>query len=53
MIETVRDLIKALADFNPDAKIFIGDNINNHVTLSWGSADGCTKKKLRGRWLPY
>lgn len=43
-IKTVRELIKALTDFNPDAKIFIGDNINNHVTLSWGGADGCTKE---------
>lgn len=45
MIKTVRDLIKALADFNPDAQVFIGDNLNNHVTLSWGGADGCTKEK--------
>ena len=44
MIKTVRELIKALADFNPDAKIFIGDNTNNHVTLSWGGSDGCSKE---------
>lgn len=44
MIKTVRDLIKALADFNPDAQVFIGDNLNNHVILSWGGADGCTKE---------
>lgn len=44
MIKTVRQLIKALADFNPDAKIFIGDNINNHITLSWDGADGCSKE---------
>lgn len=44
MIKTVRELIKALADFNPDAKVYIGDNINNHVTLSWGGFDGCNKE---------
>ena len=44
MIKTVRELIKALADFNPDAQVFIGDNLNNHVCLSWGGADGCTKE---------
>lgn len=44
MIKTVRELIKALADFNPDAKIFIGDNLYNHVALSWSGYDGCTKE---------
>ena len=47
MIKTVRELIKALADFNPDAQVFIGDNFNNHVTLSWGGADGCTKENCK------
>lgn len=43
-IKTVRELIKALTDFNPDAKVYIGDNLYNHVTISWGGEEGCTKE---------
>ena len=44
MIETIRDLIKELMDYNPDAKIFIGDNLYNHVAISYVGEEGCTKK---------
>jgi len=44
MIETVRDLIKALESINPDAKVCIGDNFENRVELGYGGAEGCTKK---------
>ena len=44
MIETVKDLIKALEEFNPDATVCIGDNFGNRVELGWSGSDGCTKK---------
>ena len=44
MIETVRDLIKELANYNPDAKVSIGDNFDNRVSLGYGFSEGCTPK---------
>ena len=45
MIETVKDLIEALTEFNQSATVCIGDNFNNRVELGWsGNEDGsCTK----------
>ena len=32
-------------DYNPNAKVYIGDNIHNHIELSWGGCgDGCNDK---------
>ena len=47
MIKTVRELIKALEEFNPDALVFVGDNLNNHVSLMWGGYDDCTKENCQ------
>lgn len=47
MIETVRDLNKALEEFNQDAIVTIGDNFNNRLELGWGFSDGCTKKNCQ------
>lgn len=43
-IETVKDLITALLDFNMDAKVCIGDNFENRVSLGWSGGEGCKKK---------
>lgn len=47
MIETVRDLIKALEEFNQDAIVTIGDNFDNRVELGWGWVEGCTKENCQ------
>ena len=44
MIVTVKDLIKELLDFNPDAIVQIGDNFENRVALGWSGGEGCAKK---------
>ena len=41
---TVRELIKELLDYNQDAIVFVGDNLYNTPELTYGSAEGCTKK---------
>lgn len=41
---TVRELIEELKAFNQDAIVFIGDNIDNELYISWGGAEGCTKE---------
>ena len=41
---TVRELIEELKTFNQDAIVFIGDNIDNELDISWGGAEGCTKE---------
>ncbi|MBO6255717.1 MAG: hypothetical protein J6O49_19070 [Bacteroidaceae bacterium] len=41
---TVRELIEELKAFNQDAIVFIGDNIDNELDISWGGAEGCTKE---------
>lgn len=43
-IETVKDLITALLDYNQDAKVCIGNNFNNRVALGWSGGEGCKKK---------
>ena len=43
-IDTVRDLIIALLNYNLDAKVFVGNCIYNKVYLTYGSSDGCTPK---------
>ena len=47
MIETVRDLMKALEEFNPDATVCIGDNFGNRVELGWSGGEGCAKKDCK------
>ena len=41
---TVRELIEELKAFNQDAIVFIGDNIDNELDISWGGSEGCTKE---------
>lgn len=41
---TVRELIKELLDYNQDAIVFVGDNLNNTPEICYGSSEGCTKK---------
>ena len=41
---TVRELIEKLKVFNQDAIVFIGDNIDNELDISWGGSEGCTKE---------
>lgn len=41
---TVAELIWNLQKFNPKAKVCIGDNFSNRVSIGWGYSDGCTKK---------
>ena len=41
---TVKELIEELKVFNQDAIVFIGDNIDNELDISWGGAEGCTKE---------
>lgn len=41
---TVRELIKELLDYNQDADVYVGDNLYNTPELTYGSAEGCTKK---------
>ena len=43
-IETVKDLITALLDYNQDATVCIGNNFDNRVALGWSGGDGCKKK---------
>lgn len=41
---TVAEFIHELKKYNPEAKVCIGDNFNNRVSISCGYSDGCTKK---------
>ena len=41
---TVKEFIKELQEFNQEAIIFTGDNIDNEVDISWGGPDNCDKK---------
>lgn len=41
---TVRELIEELKAFNQDAIVFIGNNIDNELDISWGGSEGCTKE---------
>ena len=43
-IETVKDLITALLEFNMDAKVCGGDNFGNRISLGWSGGEGCAKK---------
>ena len=47
MIVTVKDLIKELLDFNPDAIVQIGDNFENRVALGWSGSEGCDKTNCK------
>ena len=40
----VKELIEILKEFNQEAIVFIGDNIDNELDISWGGAEGCTKE---------
>lgn len=40
---TVRELIEELKEFNQDAIVYIGDNIDNQLEITWGGSDGCTE----------
>ena len=43
----VKELIEILKEFNQEAIVFIGDNIDNELDItdiSWGGADGCTEE---------
>lgn len=46
-IETVKDLIIALLDYNQEAKVCIGNNFYNRVALGWSGGDGCKKKNCQ------
>lgn len=41
---TVKELIKQLLDYNPNAQVYIGDNLYNEIELTYGSSDGVTKE---------
>ena len=41
---TVAEFIYELQRFNPKAKVCIGDNFNNRVSIGWGYSEGCTEK---------
>ena len=41
---SVAEFIYELQKFNPDAKVCIGDNLNNRVSIGWGYSEGCTKE---------
>lgn len=41
---TVGEFIYELQKFNPKAKVCIGDNFNNRVSIGWGYSEGCTKE---------
>ena len=40
----VKELIEILKEFNQEAIVFIGDNIDNALEISWGGAEDCTKE---------
>jgi len=40
----VKELIEILKEFNQEAIVFIGDNIDNELDISWGGGEGCTKE---------
>lgn len=44
---TVRELIEELKAFNQDAIVFIGDNIDNELDISWGGPGGYTKEDCK------
>ena len=41
---TVRDFIKELLEYNLDAEMYVGNNLNNVPVLSYGGGEDCTKK---------
>lgn len=41
---TVGEFIYELQKFNPKAKVCVGDNFNNRVSIGWGYSEGCSKK---------
>lgn len=41
---TVKEFIEKLQEFNQEAIVFTGDNIDNDVDISWGGPDNCDKK---------
>lgn len=41
---TVAEFIWKLQKFNPEAKVCIGDNFYNRVSIGWGYSEGCTKE---------
>lgn len=41
---TIKEFIEKLKEFNPEALVFIGDNTENEVDISWGGPDNCGKK---------
>ena len=41
---TVRELIKYLLDCNLDAKVFVGNNSNNGISIGLCGGEGCTKE---------
>lgn len=40
----VKELINILKEFNQEAVVFVGDNIDNEPDISWGGSEGCTKE---------
>ena len=48
---TVAEFIWELSAFNPNAKVCIGDNFNNRVSLGWSGGDGCTRGNCEYLWL--
>ena len=43
-IDTVSELIEYLKEFNPDAKVCIGDTFSGKLDVGWSGGDGCTKQ---------
>lgn len=41
---TVKEFIEKLQEFNREAVVFTGDNIDNEIDISWGGPDNCDKK---------
>ena len=39
----VKELIKELKNYNPDAVLTVGDNFYNGISISFGYTEGCTK----------
>lgn len=41
---TVKEFIEKLKEFNQEAIVFTGDNLDNGIDISWRGPDNCDKK---------
>lgn len=44
---TVGELIYELKKFNQEAKVYIGDNFYNRISISFGYSENCAKKNCQ------